>query len=85
MNTEQVTSLIRQILLFGGGIAVGKGWIDNETMLAIVGALVTLATSAWAFKTRTKASIVASAASKVEVPASSQREAGIAVPLAPKH
>ena len=84
MNAEQVTSLVRQILLFGGGIAVGKGWIDNETMLAIVGALVTLATSAWAFKTRTKASIVASAAAKVEVPFESQRAAGIIVPQQPK-
>jgi len=85
MNTDQVTSLIRQVLLVVGGFAVSRGLVDSETMLQIAGGLSIVIGSIWAFKTRTKASIVASAASKVEVPAESQREAGIAVPLAPKH
>lgn len=84
MNTEQVTSLIRQVLLAVGGFAVGKGWVDSETMIAVAGGLSIVIGSIWAFKTRTKAAIVASAAAKVEVPAESQREAGIAVPIAPK-
>jgi hypothetical protein len=84
MNQEQLTSAIRQILLFAGGFVVAKGWIDNETLAVLAGAIATAAASIWAFKTRTKKSIVESAAAKVPVSVESQREAGITVPVAPK-
>jgi hypothetical protein len=38
MNLEQVLSILRQILLFGGGFAVAKGWVDNATLTAVIGA-----------------------------------------------
>jgi hypothetical protein len=47
MNRDQVMSIIRQILMFGGGVAVSRGWIDSETLLAVVGAIVALAGTAW--------------------------------------
>lgn len=84
MNTEQITSLVRQILLAAGGFVVGKGWVDNETMLQIVGAVSVLVASGWALWSRTDKQIVASAAAKVEVPAPSQREAGIEKLILPK-
>jgi hypothetical protein len=48
MNRDQVLSLIRNILMFAGGVAVSRGWIDNETMLEIVGAAATVGTAIWA-------------------------------------
>ncbi|WP_292510219.1 hypothetical protein [Methylobacterium sp.] len=63
MNSEQLTSLLRTVLQFAGGIAVGRGWVDAETSTAIVGALVTIAVTAWSLYTRRAAGIVASAAS----------------------
>lgn len=83
MNTEQITSIVRQILLAVGGFVVGKGWVDNETMMQIAGALSVIVGSVWALWTRTKKNIVASAAAKVPVSASSQAEAGIAKPITP--
>lgn len=62
MNSEQLTSLLRTILQFAGGIAVGRGWIDAETSTAIIGALVTISVTAWSLYTRRSAGLVASAA-----------------------
>ncbi len=84
MNTEQITSIIRQILLAAGGFVVGKGWVDNETMLQIVGALSVIIGSVWALKSRTDKSIVKSAAAKVDVSVASQREVGIKEVVVPK-
>ena len=49
MTKEQFAGLVRTILSAGGGYFVGKGIIDNETMMAIVGAVVTLATAGWSY------------------------------------
>ena len=62
MNSEQLTSLLRTILQFAGGIAVGRGWIDAETSTAIIGALVTISVTAWSLYTHRSAGLVASAA-----------------------
>ncbi len=62
MNQEQVLSIVRQILLFGGGLIVSKGWIDNTTLITVVGALVTLIGSAWAIWSKRPTGLVASAA-----------------------
>lgn len=52
MNQAQITSFARQVLLAGGGFVVGKGWVDQETFLAIVGAVSVLIGSAWAIYSR---------------------------------
>jgi hypothetical protein len=83
MNSEQIASFVRQILLAVGGFVVGKGWVDNETMIQIAGALSVLIGSVWAFWSRTNKNIVASAASKVSVPAASQQAVGIDTPVKP--
>ncbi len=62
MNSEQLTSLLRTVLQFAGGIAVGRGWIDAETSTAIIGAIVTIAVTAWGLYARRNAGLVASAA-----------------------
>jgi hypothetical protein len=83
MNSDQIVSIIRQILLAVGGFVVGKGWVDNDTMIQIAGALSVLVGSVWAIWSRTNKNIVASAAAKVPVPATSQQAAGISVPVQP--
>ena len=47
MNMEQIGGIIRTILAAGGGYLVSKGYLDNATMLSLVGAVVTLITGAW--------------------------------------
>ena len=39
--------IIRHILTFAGGFAVAKGWIDEGTMLELVGGLVTVGGIVW--------------------------------------
>lgn len=83
MNTDQITSIIRQVLLAVGGFVVGKGWVDNDTMIQLAGALSVIVGSIWAIWTRTDKNIVASAAAKVTVPAASQQAVGIDTPVKP--
>ena len=47
MSAAEIGGIVRTILAAAGGIAVGKGWVDNETMLGMVGAIVTLGTGIW--------------------------------------
>lgn len=67
MNSEQIVSIARQVLLFVGGFIVAKGWIDTATLTTVVGALITLGTSFWATYTRRNNGLVASAAAVPEV------------------
>ncbi|TGD96483.1 hypothetical protein [Methylobacterium nonmethylotrophicum] len=62
MNQEQLTTLLRTLLQFGGGIAVGRGWLDADTATALTGALVTLLVTAWGLYVRRNAGLVAAAA-----------------------
>jgi len=54
MNTqaEQIWGLVRTILAALGGVAVGKGWIDSETMTAIVGGLGTIFVAVWSWRSK---------------------------------
>jgi multisubunit Na+/H+ antiporter MnhG subunit len=84
MNTDQITSIIRQILLAVGGFFVGKGYVDSETMAQIAGASTIIIGSIWALWSRTDKNVVASAAAKVPVSDTAQRSVGISDPVSPK-
>lgn len=62
MNFEQIMSILRQAMLFGGGIFVAKGWFDSATMNEIVGSLSGLVAAGWAIYTRRNTGLIASAA-----------------------
>ncbi|WP_439572647.1 Pam3-gp28 family putative phage holin [Phreatobacter sp.] len=62
MNMEQVWTLLRQALLFAGGILVGKGYLDAETLTAIVGGLLTILTALYGLWKRSPVQIVEAAA-----------------------
>lgn len=49
MTSEQFAGIVRAILSAVGGYIVGRGLIDQATMITIVGALVTLATAGWSY------------------------------------
>lgn len=54
MSGEQISGIVRHVLTFGGGIAVGKGWVDEVTMTAIVGGVVTIVGAVWSFWAKKK-------------------------------
>ncbi|MBR1193250.1 hypothetical protein [Bradyrhizobium sp. AUGA SZCCT0160] len=62
MNWEQISSILRHILTFGGGFIVAKGWISAEALPGIVGAMITIGGVIWGMFNKTQSSIVASAA-----------------------
>jgi len=45
---DQTMVAIRVILIFFGGIAVQRGWMSNEEMLSLVGALLVIGPTIWA-------------------------------------
>lgn len=47
MKQAQLLGTIRHILTFAGGFAVAKGYVDQGTMLEIVGALSTVIGLVW--------------------------------------
>ncbi len=60
MNSEQITSLARQILLVLGGGLVTHGYLDNGTLNIVIGAIVTLATAAYGIYARRNTALVVS-------------------------
>lgn len=62
MSWEQISSILRHILTFGGGFVVAKGWISAEALPGIVGALLTIGGGIWAMVNKTETSIIAQAA-----------------------
>ena len=62
MNWEQISSILRHILTFGGGFVVAKGWISAEALPGIIGAIITVGGVVWGLFNKTDNAIVASAA-----------------------
>lgn len=67
MNWEQISSILRHILTFGGGFVVAKGWVSETVMLQIVGGVITIGGAVWAMFNKTPTSIINSAAALPEV------------------
>ena len=49
MNSTQIMGFVRHVLTFAGGWAVAQGWLDEGSMMEIVGAVVTIVGAAWSF------------------------------------
>lgn len=47
MTGEQVWGIVRTILAAVGGLAVGKGWISNDMLTAILGGGGTIFVAIW--------------------------------------
>ena len=44
---DKILGIIRHVLTFAGGYAVAKGYVDETTMLELVGAGVTIIGGIW--------------------------------------
>jgi arginine exporter protein ArgO len=86
MNKEMIASLLRQVIFIVAGYMGLGSFFENNPDLVTAGIsfIVIVATSVWATWTRTDKQIVASAAEKVPVPATAQKEVGITEPVKPK-
>ncbi len=47
MTAEQFAGIVRALLAAAGGFIIAKGWLDANTVAALTGALVTVATAVW--------------------------------------
>lgn len=44
---ESVLSILRHLLTFAGGYIVARGWVDEVTMVSLVGAAITVIGGVW--------------------------------------
>lgn len=49
MSSDQIGGFIRTLLAFGGGLLVSKGYVDEATMMTIVGAITTIVVAGWSW------------------------------------
>jgi ABC-type proline/glycine betaine transport system permease subunit len=54
MSSDQIAGIVRTIAASVGGFFVAKGLVDSETVLAVSGALATLAVAAWSVWSKRK-------------------------------
>ena len=87
MNKNQIWSVLRMALSFGGGILVTFGYLTTEQLNTLVtaigeilGPLSTISALGWGLYTHTKAATVAKAADIVPIDPSAQRAVGITQP-----
>lgn len=73
MNQEQVTGLVRQILLIVGTLAAALGWATPEkvagwtaTVLSLVGPGFMLASVVWGAVSKTQTNLIATAATQTD-------------------
>lgn len=86
MNSDQLGGLVRTLVAALAGLAVGFGWfasVTPETWTTVGGIAATVAAAGWSWWTNRTKAIVASAAAKVIVPASSQAAVGIEQTIKP--
>lgn len=64
---NQGAGLARGGLWFGGGWVVGRGYLDGDTAVGIIGAVITLVGGSWSALANTNNSIVQAASQVPEV------------------
>jgi len=67
MNWEQISSILRHILTFGGGFIVAKGWISAEALPGIIGGIITVGGVIWGFFNKTPTNMIAATAALPDV------------------
>lgn len=54
MTKNEVYGVVRTVVAALGGVAVGKGYLDSETAVALAGAVATLAAAIWSVRSKRK-------------------------------
>lgn len=70
ISWDQISGLVQRALMFAGGFAVAKGWISEQLMVQIVGALVGVFGVLWGVKSNTQTALVGSVAAMAADPSS---------------
>jgi uncharacterized membrane protein YraQ (UPF0718 family) len=47
MKWDSIWQIVRYVLIGVGGIAVGKGWVTNEQLVTLVGAIGSIGAVVW--------------------------------------
>ena len=69
MKWDTIWQILRYILIAGGGVAVGKGWITNEQLLTLVGAIGSIGAVVWGLFVKSGTTAVPDAvAARADVP-----------------
>jgi hypothetical protein len=69
MKWDSVWQILRYILIAAGGIAVGKGWVTNEQLVTIVGAIGSVGAVVWGLVVKSGTTAVPDAvAARPDVP-----------------
>lgn len=55
MTKEEFGGVVRTVVAALGGLAVGRGWIDADTMTALAGAAATIGVAIWSIVSKRKA------------------------------
>lgn len=55
----QISGVVQRGLMFVAGVAVAKGWLAQDLVIPIVGALMAVAGWAWGVQTNTTSALVA--------------------------
>jgi hypothetical protein len=64
---SQISAAIRNLLIFAGGTLVSTGYVDNATLVSVVGGIVSLGGAAWSAWGHKTTNVIAAAASLPEV------------------
>jgi hypothetical protein len=54
MNQDQIFGIIRHVLTTLGGVAVTKGWVDEESALELTGLVMSAIGFVWSFWVKRK-------------------------------
>ena len=60
MNNDQITGIIRAILAAVGGLMVQRGYVDQQTLTTIIGAIMTLAAAGWSIHNNQTGKVIGS-------------------------
>lgn len=55
MKAEEIWGIVRTILAAAAGWAAGQGYVDQQTAMAVIGALGTIFIAAWSIMDKRKA------------------------------
>lgn len=62
MDSTVIGGIIRTVLAAAGGVLVTKGYVDDATLQALIGALITLGTGVWSIIAKKNAQAATTAA-----------------------
>lgn len=52
MTREQFEGLIRAVMTYAGGYATGHGYLTNDQLVALLGAVPAVIAAIWSFKSK---------------------------------